>query len=428
VYLIQRKIVNASINPKIFRFARDAVRAVPEHDELGEISALIDAIRARVSFRRDPVGIETIADADDTLEIGAGDCDDLTVLAGGALQSLGYPVEIQLVGDRRLSHVRPVAKTKKYGKVPVDLARPDGRFTSRAPVFPMSVTVPVPRYGVALPEARAQVRRIVSPRRPLRYGQPAAQPRTLAQIIQARAANANARPSLADLLDEPKPQPDPLTENHSRTWSTNHPFQMIAGVKRVGGYRKMLPRQKRVSMPGRMLDDNGVGSWLSDTVDQVAGHDAGKKLEQSVNAGGKAALGMARLIPVVGGFIADAGEKMTHMGESAKKMSWASIQEIAAKDPAEGARLTAIKTKYEAWKTGTFQPLKNEANKLGMTVNEYKAAMAAGKVAPAGAAGAAYAGKAGITPAAGGYAGSAAKKPSMTIPLVGAALLAMKFL
>ena len=48
--------------------------------------------------------------------------------------------------------------------------------------------------------------------------------------------------------------------------------------------------------------------------------------------------------------------------------------------------------------------------------------------APAGAAGAAYAGKAGITPAAGGYAGGAEKKSSMTIPLVGAALLALKFL
>jgi transglutaminase-like putative cysteine protease len=47
-------------------------------------------VRDRITYRRDPVGVEMVCDARRTLERGAGDCDDKVVLLCSLLAVCGH--------------------------------------------------------------------------------------------------------------------------------------------------------------------------------------------------------------------------------------------------------------------------------------------------------------------------------------------------
>lgn len=77
-------------------------RGVPSKDYLGEIEALFEWVRANVRYTRDPFRVETLHSARRMLELRAGDCDDMTILLGAMLESIGHPIRLVLAGpDRR---------------------------------------------------------------------------------------------------------------------------------------------------------------------------------------------------------------------------------------------------------------------------------------------------------------------------------------
>ena len=122
---------------RIRRIANQIVRKVREGDWEREISAVVDAIKSKVRYSKDPYQVETIADAFDTWDVGFGDCDDLAVLVASMFESLGHPTRLRLVGKDRFSHVLVDVLIPNKGWMPVDLARPRPR-VFKARQYPLS--------------------------------------------------------------------------------------------------------------------------------------------------------------------------------------------------------------------------------------------------------------------------------------------------
>ena len=73
-------------------------RGVPPKDYLGEIDALFRWVQRHVRYTKDPFQIEVLHSARRMLELRAGDCDDMTILLGSLVKSVGHPVRIVLTG------------------------------------------------------------------------------------------------------------------------------------------------------------------------------------------------------------------------------------------------------------------------------------------------------------------------------------------
>jgi transglutaminase-like putative cysteine protease len=80
-------------------------------DYEGEVKALGDYVRRRVRYTHDIHDVETFQTALRTLDLSVGDCDDMAILLGALLGSVGYPVQLKVVdttGDGP-SHIFVVA-------------------------------------------------------------------------------------------------------------------------------------------------------------------------------------------------------------------------------------------------------------------------------------------------------------------------------
>jgi hypothetical protein len=85
-------------------------RHVKSKDYLGEIKALFEWVQQNVRYTKDAFRVEMIHSARRMLELRAGDCDDMVILLGALLQSIGHPVRLVLCGPdsmrpRLLSHI-----------------------------------------------------------------------------------------------------------------------------------------------------------------------------------------------------------------------------------------------------------------------------------------------------------------------------------
>jgi transglutaminase-like putative cysteine protease len=73
---------------------------VPPKDRWGEVCAIFDWVRRNVRYTRDIFRVELLHSARRMIELGAGDCDDMTILLGAMLLSTGHPVRLVLAGFR----------------------------------------------------------------------------------------------------------------------------------------------------------------------------------------------------------------------------------------------------------------------------------------------------------------------------------------
>jgi transglutaminase-like putative cysteine protease len=85
-------------------------RGVRPKDYYEEIKALFEWVQSNVRYTRDPFRVETLHSARRMLELRAGDCDDMTILLGSMLESVGHPVRLVLAGPdprrpRLYSHI-----------------------------------------------------------------------------------------------------------------------------------------------------------------------------------------------------------------------------------------------------------------------------------------------------------------------------------
>ncbi|MGR8981787.1 MAG: transglutaminase-like domain-containing protein [Gammaproteobacteria bacterium] len=72
--------------------------AVPAKDYLREIEVLFEWVKKNIRYTRDIYRVELLHSARRLLALRAGDCDDLTILLGAMLKSIGHPVRLALVG------------------------------------------------------------------------------------------------------------------------------------------------------------------------------------------------------------------------------------------------------------------------------------------------------------------------------------------
>lgn len=77
-------------------------RRVPAKDYLGEIQALFEWVQRNVRYTKDPFRLEVLHSARRILELRAGDCDDMTILLGAMLESIGHPIRLVIVGPTPL--------------------------------------------------------------------------------------------------------------------------------------------------------------------------------------------------------------------------------------------------------------------------------------------------------------------------------------
>jgi transglutaminase-like putative cysteine protease len=73
-------------------------RGVAPKDFLGEIRALFEWVQANIRYTRDPFRVEVLHSARRMLELAAGDCDDMTIVLGSLLESIGHPVRLVVIG------------------------------------------------------------------------------------------------------------------------------------------------------------------------------------------------------------------------------------------------------------------------------------------------------------------------------------------
>lgn len=73
-------------------------RAVRPKDYLGEIKSLFEWVQQNVRYTKDTFRVEVLHSARRMLELRAGDCDDMAILLGAMLESIGHPVRLLLTG------------------------------------------------------------------------------------------------------------------------------------------------------------------------------------------------------------------------------------------------------------------------------------------------------------------------------------------
>lgn len=79
-------------------------KGIRAKDYLGEIRALFEWVQQNVRYTKDPFRLEVLHSARRILELRAGDCDDMTILLGAMLESIGHPIRLVIVGP---TPVRP---------------------------------------------------------------------------------------------------------------------------------------------------------------------------------------------------------------------------------------------------------------------------------------------------------------------------------
>jgi len=104
---------------------------VPERDWEAEVAAIYWWVRNNVRYTRDIHEVELFQKPRRTLETKIADCDDLSILIGSLLQTVGYPVILRVIGlgGNTYQHIFPMAgippdEPQRY--VALDASRGEG--------------------------------------------------------------------------------------------------------------------------------------------------------------------------------------------------------------------------------------------------------------------------------------------------------------
>jgi len=73
-------------------------RGIRAKDYLGEVKALFEWVQQNIRYTKDTFRVEVLHSARRMLELRAGDCDDMSILLGAMLESIGHPVRLVIIG------------------------------------------------------------------------------------------------------------------------------------------------------------------------------------------------------------------------------------------------------------------------------------------------------------------------------------------
>ena len=126
-----------AVRKKAFELARDvcsaplAIKGMPDDDLLGIADAIFLWVRDRIAYINDPAG-EYFQPAARTLEVGAGDCDDQSILLAAMLGSIGFEpilailpehvyVELPVGAGETPLPMDPTAPSAAFGTLPAGM-------------------------------------------------------------------------------------------------------------------------------------------------------------------------------------------------------------------------------------------------------------------------------------------------------------------
>jgi len=123
--LVRRALRDEKQFPALRRLVAGLTRRLSQKDRGGELRALFDFVQRRIRYLGDARGIETLQTPLETLQLGAGDCDDKAMLLSALAEIIGYPTRFVAVGMQpdRFSHVYVEAKLRDSW-IPLDATEP----------------------------------------------------------------------------------------------------------------------------------------------------------------------------------------------------------------------------------------------------------------------------------------------------------------
>jgi transglutaminase-like putative cysteine protease len=104
---MRRLAREGSMDPAVRQATERIVRQVFDHDFLSEYLAIFNWVRRHVRYVRDPILIEQVASPRATLQMRAGDCDDMAVLIAAMIGSVGGRTRF-VAGAYKYRNGRPV--------------------------------------------------------------------------------------------------------------------------------------------------------------------------------------------------------------------------------------------------------------------------------------------------------------------------------
>lgn len=110
-------------DPQIILLAREVTDPLPPKNYYAEIKALFQWVKDHIRYVRDVRDTETVATPVATLQIGSGDCDDMSLLLSALLESIGVRTRFAALGfppDNNYSHVLVEAQVGPKHWMPLD--------------------------------------------------------------------------------------------------------------------------------------------------------------------------------------------------------------------------------------------------------------------------------------------------------------------
>lgn len=96
---IMRELVRAGKKSlPVRQLAVELTNGHRQKDWVAELKALHRFVRDKIRYVKDIRGVETVQTPDASLKIGAGDCDDKSVLLASLLESIGHPTRFVAIG------------------------------------------------------------------------------------------------------------------------------------------------------------------------------------------------------------------------------------------------------------------------------------------------------------------------------------------
>jgi transglutaminase-like putative cysteine protease len=129
------------LDPEIRKFVAEAINkkcgddwCVKERDYDGEIVSVFNAVRRNVRYTGDIWSVDTFQHPVRTLELGIGDCDDMSIILGSCLMSIGYPIRFRVIQTKNSSdwsHIfilagRPPRDPKQWVSLDATVRKPAG--------------------------------------------------------------------------------------------------------------------------------------------------------------------------------------------------------------------------------------------------------------------------------------------------------------
>lgn len=106
---------NYRTDPAIRQLAESILSAIPARNYWAEVQGVRDWVANNIRYTMDIDGVETIKTPLELLRARFGDCDDMSLLAGVLLQSIGHPVRYVATGPDSPDNFEHVYVETKIG-------------------------------------------------------------------------------------------------------------------------------------------------------------------------------------------------------------------------------------------------------------------------------------------------------------------------